>query len=136
MPDRDEIFEKVKEQLVEALGVDDDEVTSDATLMGDLEAESIDFLDIVFQLEQEFDLKIQRSELFPSASDLGEDTDALIADGKLTDDGVLLLKERMHHVNQEKLDEFLADPTIEKTPDLYTVEMIVNFLEQRLKQPT
>ena len=48
---QDEIFAKVQEALVEALGVDDDEVSREATLVGDLGAESIDFLDIVFKLE-------------------------------------------------------------------------------------
>ena len=49
---RDEIFQKVQEVLVDALGVDDDEISAEATLMGDLGAESIDFLDIVFRLEK------------------------------------------------------------------------------------
>ena len=45
---RDEIFSQVQEVLVDALAVDDDEVSLESTLMGDLGAESIDFLDIVF----------------------------------------------------------------------------------------
>jgi acyl carrier protein len=65
MPSRDEIFEKVRTALVDALGVDDDEVTSSATMVGDLGAESIDFLDIVFRLEKAFGIKIPRGELFP-----------------------------------------------------------------------
>ena len=52
---KDEVFEKVKDALIDALGVDDDEVTEDATMVGDLGAESIDFLDIVFKLEKSFD---------------------------------------------------------------------------------
>ena len=60
MPSRDEIFDKVKSALIEALGVDDDEVTESATMVGDLGAESIDFLDIVFRLEKTFGIKIQR----------------------------------------------------------------------------
>ena len=52
MPVDSAVFEKVKEALVDALGVDDDEVTEDATMVGDLGAESIDFLDIVFKLEK------------------------------------------------------------------------------------
>ena len=55
---REQIFEEVKEVLVDALGLDDDEVTAEATLMGDLGAESIDFLDIVFRLEKSFSIKI------------------------------------------------------------------------------
>ena len=65
MPSKEEIFDKIKTCLVEALGVDEDEVTPDATLVGDLGAESIDFLDIVFRLEKAFNIKVPRAELFP-----------------------------------------------------------------------
>ena len=65
MATREEIFSKVQEALVDALGVEDDEVQADATLQDDLGAESIDFLDIVFRLEKSFDIKIERGELFP-----------------------------------------------------------------------
>ena len=54
MPTYDEIYEKVQATLVDALGVDDEDVTREATLQGDLGAESIDFLDIVFRLERNF----------------------------------------------------------------------------------
>ena len=82
-PSRDEIFGQVREVLVDALGVDEDEVTAQATLMGDLGAESIDFLDIVFRLEKAFGIKIPREELFP-AENLMNDAE-LIKDGKLTE---------------------------------------------------
>jgi acyl carrier protein len=49
MPTNDEIFEKIQSTLVDALGVDEDGVTPDATLFKDLGAESIDLLDIVFR---------------------------------------------------------------------------------------
>jgi len=49
---RDEIFSKIQDVLEDALGVDQDEVTPDAKLVDDLGAESIDFLDITFKLEQ------------------------------------------------------------------------------------
>ena len=80
MPSRDEIFEKVQAALVDALGVDDDEVTPEATMVGDLGAESIDFLDIVFRLEKSFSIKVPRSELFPE--DVLSSTD-FVVDGKL-----------------------------------------------------
>ena len=67
MPSKEEIFSQVQEALVDALALDDDEVTSEATLVGDLGAESIDFLDIVFKLEKSFDIKIPRGELFPES---------------------------------------------------------------------
>ncbi|NIP86861.1 MAG: acyl carrier protein, partial [Planctomycetales bacterium] len=65
MATKEEVFDKVQAALVDALGVDDDEVTPEATLVGDLGAESIDFLDIVFRLEKAFSIKIPRGELFP-----------------------------------------------------------------------
>ena len=65
MPTRDEIYTKVRGVLVEALGVDEEEVTPDATLSGDLGAESIDYLDISFRVEKEFAIKIPKGELFP-----------------------------------------------------------------------
>jgi len=77
----EEVFEKVKETLVDALSVDDDEVTQQATLMGDLGAESIDFLDIVFRLEKAFDIKIPRGELFP---DNILNNPEFVQEGKLT----------------------------------------------------
>ena len=125
---RDEILEKITEVLVDALGVDDDEVTPDATLMGNLGAESIDFLDIVFRLEKAFDIKIAREELFPADS-LMTDPE-LIDNGMLTEKGLALLKEKMTHTD---LSEFEKDPNINKIGDLFTVNAIVNFIENRLK---
>ena len=87
---RDEIFKQVQEVLVDALGVDDDEITPEATLMGDLGAESIDFLDIVFRLEKTFGIKIPREELFP-AENLMNNSE-LISNGKLTEKGLAELK--------------------------------------------
>ena len=55
---RDEIFQKVQGVLVDALGVDEEEVTPTAVIKDDLGAESIDFLDISFRLEKAFGIKI------------------------------------------------------------------------------
>ena len=63
----DDIYGKVTQVLVESLNVDEGDVTPTATLQGDLGAESIDFLDIVFRLEREFGIRIPRGELFPES---------------------------------------------------------------------
>lgn len=123
---RDEILEKVTETLVDALGVDDDEVTSEATLVDELGAESIDFLDIVFRLEKNFSIKIPRGELFPE--NLTADS-SLVADGKVTEEGVATLREKMPHAD---IDSFAADPQVENIQGLFTVNMIVNFIENKL----
>jgi acyl carrier protein len=124
---RDQIFEKVREVLVDALGVDDDEVRTDATLMGDLGAESIDFLDIVFRLEKAFGMKVPREELFPVESLLNDPQ--LVSNGKLTPEGLTELRQRVPHTD---LTEFEKNPDINKLADLFTVNAIVNYVDSRL----
>src|SRR4030042_102858 len=121
---RDEIFTKVQEVLVDALGVDDEEVTTEATLMGDLGAESIDFLDIVFRLEKAFGIKIPREELFPAESLMNNSE--YVHNGKLTEKGLAELREKMPHTN---LTGFESDPDINKLSDLFTVNAIINYIE-------
>jgi acyl carrier protein len=128
MPTSEEVFEKVRETLVDALGVDDDEVTPQATLIGDLGAESIDFLDIVFRLEKNFDIKIPRGELFPE--NLTSAESGFVADGKVTPAGIDELKKRMPHANIAKFEQ---DPRLENIQELFTVNMICKFLESKLK---
>jgi acyl carrier protein len=127
MPSKDEIYNKVRETLEDALGVDEDEVSPEATLAGDLGAESIDFLDIVFRLEKNFDVKIPRGELFPE--NLASADASFIQDGLVTSSGIEELRQRMPHADVEKL---AADPKMENIQDLFTVQMIVNFLDAKL----
>ncbi len=118
----EEVFEKVQETLIDALGVDDDEIVPEATLTGDLGAESIDFLDIVFRLEKSFNLKIPRGELFPDNVLNNPD---FIQDGKLTETGLTELKQRMPHAD---FSEFEQDPDINKLGELFKVQTIVNYV--------
>ncbi len=128
MPSSDEIFSKVQETLVDALGVDDDEVTPTATLIGDLGAESIDFLDIVFRLEKNFDIKIQRGELFPE--NIASADSGFVDNGKITPEGIAQLREKMKHAD---IDGFAKDPQVSKIQDLFTVDMICRFVAARMK---
>ena len=128
MPTADEIFAKVRETLVDALGVDDDEVTPEATLSGDLGAESIDYLDIVFRLEKNFSIKIPRGELFPESLATNE---SLVKDGVVTPEGIAELRKRMPHADVEK---FAKNPEVGNVQELFTVQMVVNFLKTKLAQ--
>lgn len=128
MPTSDEVFEKVRETLVDALGVDDDEVTPQATLIGDLGAESIDFLDIVFRLEKNFDIKIPRGELFPE--NLTSAESGFVADGVVTASGLDELRKRMPHAD---INKFAKNPKLENIQELFTVDMICKFLASKLK---
>jgi acyl carrier protein len=127
MPSQAEIFEKVREALVDALGVDEDEVTPEATLRGDLDAESIDFLDIVFRLEKAFDIKIERGELIPM--DVLENAD-YVQGGKVNAAGLAELKKRMPFAD---LTKFEADPNVQNLGEQLTVQDMCNFVEHKLK---
>src|SRR5881275_674669 len=105
MPTQEEIYTKVSATLVEALNVDEEEITPEATLQGDLGAESIDFLDIVFRLEREFGIKIPRNELFPESIFQGDPD--FVRDGKVTDKGLAELRQRMPFAD---LSAFEKDP--------------------------
>ncbi len=125
MPTQAEIYEKVQSTLVDALGVDEEDVTRNATLFSDLGAESIDLLDIVFRLERNFGIKIPRGELFPENI---SDPD-MVEDGKLTPKGLDEIKQRMPYAD---LTEFSANPEVDKLFDLYTVDMLVQYVCTKL----
>ena len=126
MPTHEEIFAKVRTLLVDALAVDDDEVIPKATLGGDLGAESIDFLDIVFKLEKSFDIKISRGELFPE--DILTNAD-FVKDGRVTPEGVSQLRERMPFAD---LTEFAKNPDVKDFGNLLTVKDVCRYVELKL----
>jgi acyl carrier protein len=130
MPTRDEIYDKVSATLVEALNVDEDEIKPDATLQGDLGAESIDFLDIVFRLEREFGIKIPRGELFPESIFQGDPD--FVQNGRVTDKGLTELRTRMPFAD---LSQFEQDPELGHLSDLFTVDLITRYIQGKLAQP-
>ena len=123
----DEIFAKVRTTLVDALNVDEDEVAPAARLRADLNAESIDFLDIVFRLERQFNLKIPREELFPESIFQGDPR--FVTDGKVNPEGMAELQARMPYAD---LSEFRKDPRLDKIEDLFTVDLIVRYLDSKV----
>lgn len=123
---REEIQAKVQDVLAEVLGIDEDEVTPRATLTGDLGAESIDFLDIVFRLEQAFSVKIEQGELFPE--NLQQDP-TFVQEGKLTPAGIEALREKLPHAEVDQIED---DPRLSRVGEIFTVDAIVNFVERKL----
>src|SRR5262245_61278025 len=123
-----EIRSRVTTVIVEALNVDADEVTPGATLQGDLGAESIDFLDIVFRLEREFGITIPRGELFPES--IFQGNPEFVQDGRVTEKGLAELKARMPFAD---LSEFEKDPELGHISDLFTVELIARYIEGKLQ---
>jgi acyl carrier protein len=131
MPTQDDIYNKVAATLVEALNVDEEDIKPTSTLQGDLGAESIDFLDIVFRLEREFGIKIPRGELFPE-SIFNADPE-FVQDGKVTSKGLEELRTRMPFAD---LNKFEANPEVSGISDLFTVEMITRYIQGKLGEPS
>src|SRR6266487_5809669 len=115
MPTQEEIYTKVSATLIEALNVDEEDIKPTATLQGDLGAESIDFLDIVFRLEREFGIKIPRNELFPESIFQGDPE--FVQNGKVTQKGLDELRTRMPFAD---LSQFEQDPDLSGISDLFT----------------
>ena len=126
MSTQEEVFTKVQTALVDALGVDEEEVTPQARLVGDLGAESIDFLDIVFRLEKAFDIKIPRGELFPE--DILTNAE-YVQNGRLTPDGLTQLKQRMPFAD---LTNFAANPAVQDFGNLLTVQDMCRYVQTKV----
>jgi acyl carrier protein len=124
-----EIYPRVARVLAEALALSESDMMRSATLQGDLGAESIDFLDIVFRLEREFSIKIPRDELFPD-SIFQHDPD-LVQEGRVTDMGIGELRLRMPYAD---LAEFEVDRRLTSVPNLFTVDLLVKYVEWKLAQ--
>jgi acyl carrier protein len=125
----EEIYARVTATLVGALDVDEEDVKATSTLQGDLGAESIDFLDIVFRLEREFGIKIPRGELFPESIFQGDPE--FVQDGRVTEKGLQELRTRTPFAD---LSSFEADPQVSRLSDLFTVGLIARYIEDKLKR--
>jgi len=124
-----EIYQRVAHVLVETLNVDEDDLTPTATLQGDLGAESIDFLDIVFRLEREFGIKVPRDELFPESIFQGDPD--FVCEGRVTDQGMRELRTRMPFAD---LADFAADRRLSAVADLFTVNLLARYVAWKLAQ--
>ncbi len=124
---RDDIFSKIQAVLVDALGVDEEEVTPAARLAADLGAESIDFLDITFKLEQAFGFKIPQGELFPDGA--AQDPQ-FVLDGKVTPRGIEEMQKKLPHVD---FSGFARDPRLAQIGNIFTVGVLVKYVERKLE---
>ncbi len=122
----DEVFSKVRDVLTNALAVDPAEVTPDAKLSEDLGAESIDYLDITFQLEKTFGIKIPKGELIPENI---FSTPEFVSNGKVTPLGLAELKQRMPFAD---LSAFEANPDVNTFRDVFTVETLVRYVMSKV----
>jgi acyl carrier protein len=127
MPASNEVNTGVRKVLVQALGVEDGDITPSATLQGELGAESIDFLDIVFRLEREFGIKIPRNELF--SEQVLENNSSLLQDGRVTEEGLVVLRSQMPYADLTNLER---DRRLSKIADLFTVDLLASYITWKL----
>ena len=126
---QEQIFEKVRDAFVEALGLEDDEVTPESTVFEDLGAESLDLLEIVFLLEHGFDIKIPRDGI-REASKENINPDDYEVDGVLTE---LALKQLAEIMPEVPAEEFVVGMTANDIPRLFRVQTFVNIVERLLE---
>ena len=127
MPDSFGIESRITKVLVQALGVEKDDIKPSATLQGDLGAESIDFLDIVFRLEREFMMRIPRGELFSEL--LFQDVTQILEDGRVTDSGLAMLRSRLPYADLSALER---DRRLNRINDLITVKLLSSYVRWKL----
>jgi len=112
------VYPKVREIIADVLVIEEDEISLNSRLIADLGAESIDFLDLIFQLEKEFSIKIPRGQLEKNArGDLAEDE--FEKGGVLTDKGMVAIKNYLNEVPEEY---FTPKLKVNEIPTLFTVE--------------
>ncbi len=126
MEERRALEAKVVEILADALDRRPDEIRLHSSLVDDLGAESIDFLDIVFRLESAFDVRIPEDEIWRGSVGLDP------ADPEALEAGLAGLRERMPDF---RWDRFPARPGRHDLPRLITPETIVDYLSRLLARP-
>ena len=125
--EKNDVAKNVKSVISQALKLEETKIHLESSLIRDLGAESIDFLDIVFRLEKTFKIKIPKGELFPEKIL----TDArFVKAGLVTGAGIEELKNRMPNLNW---NEFAKNPAVSNLGNLFTVGMIVDYLAEKLQ---
>ncbi len=125
------IFPKVAATIADALGCDVEEVTPQASLIEDLNAESIDFLDMVFRLEREFKVKIPRGKIVESARGTLSEAE-FEQNGIVTDAGLTQLRAYLSEVPPER---FRTPTKVKDIPRLFTSETFCKLVVAAQHQP-
>lgn len=130
--EREKIYGGVRDVLVDALGVDEDEINEGAFLTDDLGAESIDFLDIAFKLERRFGIERVREDFSfqPIAERSSYLVDELDTNRRLNESGVTALRNNYPHVDWSRLGK---EPLLSDVPRQLTVKSLVDYVDSKLK---
>jgi len=128
----DSVYPKVREIIADVLVIEEEEVSLQSRLIADLGAESIDFLDLVFQLEKEFSIKIPRGQLEKNArGDLAEDE--FEKGGVLTPKGMLAIR---NYLSEVPAEFFKPSLKVNEIPILFTVETFCKLIVAAVREKT
>jgi len=126
----DAVYPTVAETMADALGCDVDQVKLDVSLIEGLDAESIDFLDMVFRLERAFKIKIPRGKIVENArGDLPESE--FEQKGIVTEKGLAQLKAYLSEVPAER---FKTPMKVADIPRLFTPETFCKLVVRAQKE--
>ena len=118
------VFPKLAETMAEALGCDEEEITLTASLIDDLDAESIDFLDIVFRLEKKFKVKIPRGKIL-------EDSRGPLSESEFEQNGVVTsagLAQLKAYLSEVPAERFKTPLNVADIPRLFTPETFLKLV--------
>ncbi len=125
----DVVLEEVKKAVAETLNTDKDAIKPEDSLIKDLGAESLDFLDINYRLEQAFGIKMARHFVLEHVEDMFGEGSAIDENSQLTDKAVELLKSRM---GENPGAEIRAGMDMDEVPALVTVRSMANGVQDIL----
>lgn len=124
------VYPKVKNIVADVLVIDESDVALNKRLISDLGAESIDFLDLVFQLEREFNIKIPRGQLEKNARGHLSQSEFEQA-GVVTANGMQALRQ---YFNEVPAEYFSATMKVSEIPTLFTVETFCKLVVHALAE--
>lgn len=130
MMTRDEILRLVTDALQETTGAARERVTPSARIIEDIGADSLDLLDILFALEEKFEVKIKRGQIEAQARQ-GLSDDEFAHDGCLTDVAAERLRQFLPEVDPARITPGMP---LARIPYLFTVETFVRLVTQKLHE--
>jgi len=116
----EKVFEELKKAIVETLRVDENDIKPESSLIHDLGAESLDFLDINYRLEQAFGIKMARHFVLEHIEEMFGEGTAIDENGQLTEKAIQLLKIRFG----EDMPELKPGMDMDEVPSLVTAQSI------------
>lgn len=125
----EKIVSKVKTSIAETVGIKEEEITLDASVIDDLGADSLDLLDLVFRLEQDFKIRITRGEIESRAKETMPEEDFEV-DGFLSEKAKKELRKSLPEVDSSRFEGNLRKSDI---PRLFTVRTFIKLVKEKLE---